>query len=1784
MQIIKVLKPLHAPRPRRAAQERGSSRGPLGRFGVRQASVLLGPALLIACMLFSTAGEAFGQAPTFRRDSTSFRIVLKSVSKAGALCTDTNPGEGGHNHLFKLETATVQIAENSTSITGVVKNKEGTQNTGNPVIQFSSCDNPSGSEVTWAFAANRSGSYSGFSITQYGDGGGSLSYSGTTGLDYEAYSNPDRAITLRILARQSGGSAAASEVTATLYVKVTNMNEPPVFAGAAATAPHFTVYQDEGADGSTTPVSVATFSVSDPDDSQALIVVTDNHTDYDIQNGNELRYIGSGVNLEDVTDPANVGPTTYQTVVVSAQSGSDNDTGKSSATFRVRNVDMPKFEHADKDGKYNYTFNLVAGMKAGDALGTVTATPLTPTTVTYSIHTNRSCNIEGSPNPNPCNYKDSLEVNPTTGEITFDHIKRNEPVVPVPGRTYAANRIPDITLYVKAEESGSGCSNDEGSSLRPCETSWAKVTVKHTDTGTGDGDDDDDDDDNNDGNGDTSTPLTFSPATYTVTMPADSAGTFSFTSVNATGGTAPLTYSITQGNTSGKFAVSATGAISYTGTGETANQRYTLRVTARDSRTPNPRVAHATVNITARRTTLDPPKWGAASYTFDLPEAQAGNLNAVAVGTVVATASGGIKPDYALTGHPSGKFTISRTTGAITYIGRGEDFEKGTKQYNFNATASDGTNPAVPVPVTVSVKNVNEAPEFAQSTVSVNIREDIKRDAVIATIAATDPDAGAKVTYTLSGTGSARFAVSTAGVLTYVGTGEDFEKGTKKYELSLKAEDNGSPKLSSTATVTLNVTNVPEGPRFAQSSYAVTMAENVPGPLTLGNVVATHDEGRDFGYRLDGDAASNFDLSTTGVLTYEGSGEDFETDPNTYTFKAIARDTRQLEGEATITVTIVNAEEAPIFTQMQYDLEIDENVSGPVTLGSARANDPESDTFSYDLEGADSRNFSINPTSGNIQYTGSGEDYESGTTSYEFNVTATDVTNRTGTARVVVAVNDVNEAPSFDASSYAMDLDENKAGPLVVGTVAASDPDGDDLRYSLSGLGSGAPMFSVNNDGDISYNGAGEDYEDDPGPHVFDVVVTDPGDLTAEAVVTVVINDLNEAPTFDQAAYAYMLPENQPGPVSLGAVRATDPDRDQLTYSLSGAGAISFSVNASSGDLRYIGQGEDFESGPASYEFSVTASDRDGLSATASATVTITDVNEAPMMVGTIPAMTLQVGQSSASMDVGTYFNDPDGDPLTFTAAVADAAVAAAVLSGSGLVINATSIGVTDVTVSAADPDGLGAEQTFTVTVDPNQAERAMTVKLSLAAMARTIGTETVDVLGSRLNSSRSRNHARVMGNSISCGIFGNGNGCTLGALAHSASGFLNMYAGSRHGASAYGQRERPMEASLYRNTSFQAARGAFVVWGRANVGSFESGTTDGISTSGSTSSFYVGADYQMTNSLMIGAAVSRTAGDIDFAGALNGEGNMEVALTGVYPYLQFASQGGLSIWGTAGGGVGTADITEDIGDAGSIDLDLFLVAAGARQRIGNAFAIKADYFAVEVASDGSSDADFALGEVSGSSNRLRLAPEIGMRRSNGAASYSASVELGFRVDGGDIDTGMGAEAGVSGSYAHSQSGFSVDVRARTLLVHEVEDYTDWGGSLTLRLAPGGDQGLAIALEPSWGNAHGGANALFGNSTPLRYIAPSGDMKSVSVMPSQMGLHVNYKMAVSERTRMAPFSRVTSSGAYGYQVQAGARLDMTSKRGGDRPLVAFDVFGEQHISGNVPGGTRFGLRGTMRLN
>ena len=135
----------------------------------------------------------------------------------------------------------------------------------------------------------------------------------------------------------------------------------------------------------------------------------------------------------------------------------------------------------------------------------------------------------------------------------------------------------------------------------------------------------------------------------------------------------------------------------------------------------------------------------------------------------------------------------------------------------------------------------------------------------------------------------------------------------------------------------------------------------------------------------------------------------------------------------------------------------------------------------------------------------------------------------------------------------------------------------------------------------------------------------------------------------------------------------------------------------------------------------ILADNRHGLKAQQSFQVLVP--NRPPVAVGEIADREVMVGDS-ATLDISDYFSEPDGQALSYTVA-SDSSVARASVTGAALTVVAVAKGTTAVTLTATDPGGLKATQSFRVTV-PN---RSPVAEGTVSAQTVEVGdTTTVDM------------------------------------------------------------------------------------------------------------------------------------------------------------------------------------------------------------------------------------------------------------------------------------------------------------------------------------------------------------------------------------------------------------------------------------------------------------------------
>ena len=257
-------------------------------------------------------------------------------------------------------------------------------------------------------------------------------------------------------------------------------------------------------------------------------------------------------------------------------------------------------------------------------------------------------------------------------------------------------------------------------------------------------------------------------------------------------------------------------------------------------------------------------------------------------------------------------------------------------------------------------------------------------------------------------------------------------------------------------------------------------------------------------------------------------------------------------------------------------------------------------------------------------------------------------------------------------------------GTLTVDVSSAFvDPDiGDVLTYTVS---SSAPQVVTarTSDAQVTLTGVGE------GAAAIRVTATDPGGLSAGQSFNVTVSRSNQAPEVVGTLPNVQLPDVDATREVDVSGAFTDPDDDALTYTASSSApqVVTVSVVGSRVTLTAVGEG--------AAAVRVTATDPGGLSAGQSFNVTVERPNQAPEAVGTLPNVQLPDVDAMREVDVAGAFVDPDGDALTYTVSSSAPGVVAVWSAGTSVTVTAVALGRAEIEVTATDPDGLSAAQSF---------------------------------------------------------------------------------------------------------------------------------------------------------------------------------------------------------------------------------------------------------------------------------------------------------------------------------------------------------------------------------------------------------------------------------------------------------------------------------------------------------
>ena len=381
-------------------------------------------------------------------------------------------------------------------------------------------------------------------------------------------------------------------------------------------------------------------------------------------------------------------------------------------------------------------------------------------------------------------------------------------------------------------------------------------------------------------------------------------------------------------------------------------------------------------------------------------------------------------------------------------------------------------------------------------------------------------------------------------------------------------------------------------------------------------VGATDPDGDVLTYTVDWGDDSDDSVNNSGISSHAYPAGEYRE----YTIRVTVRDGRggRAQGERVVDFPEPAANRAPVIDALQI---VKQGWRVNVNVGAA---DPDGDALSYNIDWGDEGQPTVN-NSGIATHL-----YEEGEFG-EYNITVTVTDGRGGRAQragqVEFEAPAANRAPRIDGVQLI-----REAGFRVVAVVGASDPDGDELTYTID----------WGDQSDPSQNGSGlasHDYPDGAfRGYEVTVTVEDGNGGRARTTGRVAF----EAPAANREPSIDALQLIQEGPWRIVAVvGASDPDADPLTYTIAWGDGSDPTVNRGGIAAHNYPENRFRE-----YEVTVTVTDGRGGQAETTGRV---DFPEPPANRDPIIETLRLIRQGEWEILAVVGAVDPDDDPLTFT-------------------------------------------------------------------------------------------------------------------------------------------------------------------------------------------------------------------------------------------------------------------------------------------------------------------------------------------------------------------------------------------------------------------------------------------------------------------------------------------------------------------------------------------------------
>ncbi|XP_075918395.1 protocadherin Fat 1-like [Petromyzon marinus] len=491
-------------------------------------------------------------------------------------------------------------------------------------------------------------------------------------------------------------------------------------------------------------------------------------------------------------------------------------------------------------------------------------------------------------------------------------------------------------------------------------------------------------------------------------------------------------------------------------------------------------------------------------------------------------------------------FSVDPRTGAIR-VARALDRET-TAEFRFRVTASDGGSPRMsaeaPAEVTVAVLDANDCPPaFSTAAYETTLTVPTRAGVRLLTLAASDPDVGAALTYRISsGNVGGAFAMDARTGDVEVRNASLLAAG---YDLGVEVSDG---KFRSAARVKVSVRAV-GGRLRVPPKISARIPENGAAGAVVAAVVATGgDLNEPLVFDLLDPSGAFRMRPTAGVLETAGVTFDRE-ERDRYELLVEVRGGSRARPSVARTVVEVAVEDvndnAPAFVGLPYRAVVGAAAapgSAVLTVAALDRDVGENARVRYSLRDDRDGRFRVRPSGGEILLRTS---FAPGASGKDFVVTvvATDCGTPPLSSAVGVTVTVLDEdAPAFKSLSHVAWVPEDVGPPAPIAHVRAAGPEGLPLVFSIVD-GDPFDQFSVDfGTGVVSVVGS-LDRETRANYRLAVRAASPTTGLHADASLDVVVGDVNDnRPLFARGAYATRLSESAPPGTSVVRVSAVDTD------------------------------------------------------------------------------------------------------------------------------------------------------------------------------------------------------------------------------------------------------------------------------------------------------------------------------------------------------------------------------------------------------------------------------------------------------------------------------------------------------------------------------------------------------------------------------------------------------------------------------------------------------------------